>query len=226
MSHSRKRNPDNERDRFSGSADGGGSVRVAMLGGTFDPVHLGHLIGAQAAWEQLKLDKVLLVPAASPPHKLENIISAARHRVAMLQLAVEHDPRFELYLDELERPGRSYTVDTLRKYRSSCLAPGDELFFIMGTDNLAEFNTWKDWKEICKLARIAALNRQGYDTDPAEFERQFPELDVCWIDMPLIGVSATQIRRSRADGGSIHWLVSSAVESYIKKHELYAAATS
>lgn len=201
-------------------------MRVAMLGGTFDPVHIGHLIGAQAAWEQLKLDKVLLVPAASPPHKMKRSISEARHRVAMLELAVGDDPRFELYLDELERPGHSFTVDTLKDYRNSKLAEGDELFFIMGTDNLAEFNTWKGWREICGLARIAALNRQGYDTDPAEFERQFPELDVCWIDMPLIGVSATQIRRSRVDGGSIRWLVGEAVERYIENHGLYTSATS
>ncbi len=201
-------------------------MRVAMLGGTFDPVHIGHLIGAQAAWEQLKLDKLLLVPAARAPHKLERSIGAARHRVAMLELAVDGDPRFELYLNEIERPGSSFTVDTLRQYRGSRLSEGDELFFIMGTDNLAEFDTWKDWREICKLARIAALNRQGFDTDPAEFERQFPELDVCWIDMPLIGVSATQIRRSRAAGCSIRWLVSAEVERYILANGLYAGPAS
>jgi len=197
-----------------------------MLGGTFDPVHLGHLIGAQAAWEQLQLDKVLLVPAASPPHKQECAISSAEHRVAMLELAVRDDDRFELYLDELKRPGRSFTVDTLREYREKKLGEADELFFILGTDNLAEFDTWKDCREICRLARIAVLNRQGYDTDPGELERQMPEIDIQWVNMPLIGVSATQIRRARSGGGSIRWLVTGAVEEYIVQHGLYARPVS
>jgi nicotinate-nucleotide adenylyltransferase len=144
----------------------------------------------------------------------------------MLRLAVEGDSRFGLHLDELERPGRSFTVDTIRRYRELSLNDGDELFFIMGTDNLAEFDTWKDWREIVRLARIAALNRQGYDTDPAEFERQFPGLDVCWIDMPLIGVSATGIRQTLTRGGSIRWLVNEAVERYIIEHDLYTGLPS
>ncbi|MBW7997733.1 MAG: nicotinate (nicotinamide) nucleotide adenylyltransferase [Candidatus Glassbacteria bacterium] len=201
-------------------------MRVAMLGGTFDPVHIGHLIGAQAAWEQLELDKVLLVPAASPPHKHQRNISSAGHRVAMLEAAIAGDERFGLYLEELNRPGRSYTVDTLREYRERFMADGGELFFILGTDNLLEFDSWKDWREICNLARIAVLYRQGYDTDPGELEQQLPGIDVCWVDMPLIGVSATQVRGARAAGRSVRWLVTAAVENYIDKHGLYAPAPS
>jgi nicotinate-nucleotide adenylyltransferase len=197
-----------------------------LLGGTFDPVHIGHLIGAQAAWEQLRLDKVLLVPAASPPHKQNRRISEARHRVAMLELAIAGDSRFGLYLEELNRTGRSYTVDTLREYRERELVPGDELFFILGTDNLLEFDTWKDWREICRLAGIAVLNRQGYDTDPAELEHQLEGIDIHWVDMPLIGVSATQVRRAAGTGGSVRYLVTPAVEEYIVKHALYAAPAS
>jgi len=193
-----------------------------MLGGTFDPVHIGHLIGAQAAWEQLKLDKVLLLPAASPPHKQQREISPAEHRVAMLELAIAGDERMGLYLEELNRPGRSFTVDTLREYRQQEMAEGDELFFILGTDNLEEFDTWKDWREICRLAGIAVLNRQGYDTDPAELEQNLKGIDIHWVKMPLIGISATQIRRDRAGGASVRYLVAPAVEEYIVKHALYA----
>lgn len=201
-------------------------MRVAMMGGTFDPVHIGHLIGAQAAWEQLELDTVLLVPAASPPHKQTRQISPAEHRVAMLEAAVEGDQRFGLYLEELNRTGNSYTVDTLRDYRERFMDPGDELFFILGTDNLLEFDTWKDWREICSLAGIAVLNRQGYDTDPGELENQLPGITIHWVDMPLIGVSATQIRRARADGHSIRWLVTEKVEKYIMEHGLYTGTAS
>ena len=119
-----------------------------MLGGTFDPVHIGHLIGAEAAADQLGLDRVLFVPAARPPHKSTVPISAAGHRVAMLRLALKGSERFDIHLDEIERGGaNSYTIDTIRRYRDVMKA-SDELFFILGADNLAEFTTWKDWQDI------------------------------------------------------------------------------
>ena len=117
-------------------------MRVAMMGGTFDPVHIGHLIGAQAALEQLNLDRVLLVPAASPPHKQNREISSAAHRVAMLEAAVAGDNRFVLYQEELKRPGRSYTVETLREYRERFMDADGELFFILGYDS-------KEWDADC-----------------------------------------------------------------------------
>ncbi|OGF99325.1 MAG: nicotinate (nicotinamide) nucleotide adenylyltransferase [Candidatus Glassbacteria bacterium GWA2_58_10] len=196
-------------------------MRIGMLGGTFDPVHLGHLIGAQAAWEGLGLDRVLFVPAARPPHKLEAAITPAKHRVEMLRLALAGDSRFVLYLDEIDRRGRSYTVDTLRRYREKELQPGDELYFILGDDNLLEFDTWKDWRRIGAQARLAALGREGFTADRRILEEKLDGIEVLRIEMPLIGISATGVRAACAAGKPIRYLVPEPVAEYIERHGLY-----
>lgn len=199
-------------------------MRIAMLGGTFDPVHLGHLIGAETAADQLGLDRLLFVPAANPPHKLDARITSAEHRVAMLEAAIEDNPRFGLYLEELKRPGRSYTVETLRDFRHQRMTAGDELYFILGADNLAEFNTWKDWQEIARLARIAVLARAGFDPDLGFAPEEPGTVEVVRVDMPLIGISATRVRKASAAGRSIRYLVPQPVAEYIKDHGLYRSA--
>ena len=196
-------------------------MRIGLLGGTFDPVHLGHLIGAQSAAEQLGLDQVLFVPAANPPHKLTKPITAALHRVAMLRKAIANNKRFGLYLDEIHREGNSYTIDTLRRFRKNNLGPEDELYFILGADNLVELNTWKQWRAICREARIAALVREGFLPEELPLQGKLKEIQVIWVKMPLIGISATGIRTACAAGKSIRYLVPDPVAEYIETHRLY-----
>ena len=196
-------------------------MRIAMLGGTFDPVHLGHLIGAETAADRLELDRLLFVPAANPPHKIDARITPAEHRVAMLEAAIEDNPRFGLYLEELKRPGRSYTVDTLREFRQKRMEKGDELFFILGADNLAELNTWKDWKQIIRLARIAVLARAGFEPEDGFAEKELGGIEVVRVEMPAIGISATRVPQAAAAGRSIRYLVPQPVADYIRRHGLY-----
>ena len=197
-----------------------------MLGGTFDPVHLGHLIGAQAAWEGLGLDRVLFVPAARPPHKLKAAITPAVHRVEMLRLALAGDNRFALHLDEIDRQGRSYTVDTLRRFREKELKPGDELFFILGADNLLEFDTWKNWRRIGAQARLAVLGREGFTADRRVLEDKLDGIEVLRVNMPSIGISATGVRAACAAGKPIRYLVPEPVALYIERNGLYREARS
>jgi len=192
-----------------------------MLGGTFDPVHLGHLIGAQAAAEQLQLNRVLFVPAANPPHKLNVTITPAEHRIAMLERALAGNDRFSLYLDEITRSGSSYTIDTVRRYRKSELREGDELFFIVGADNLAELHTWKNWKALSREVEFIALAREGFQPDNESLEKKLGGAKILWVKMPLIGISATGIRKSCASGSPIRYLVPDSVAEYIESHGLY-----
>jgi len=196
-----------------------------LLGGTFDPVHIGHLIGAQAAANQIGLDQVLFVPAANPPHKSTVPISEAEHRVAMLKLAVADNGRFAIYLDEIERGGSSYTIDTIRRFRQT-LAPQDELFFILGADNLAEFTTWKDWRAICRESRLISLKREGFSADDYSIPEPLKQVEILWVDMPLIGISSTDIRSRIVAGTSTRYWVPQAVAEYIETHSLYGRSKS
>jgi len=189
------------------------------MGGTFDPVHLGHLIGAQAALDDLELDKVVFVPAANPPHKPGLQISPARHRVAMLLVALAGNDNFSVWLDEIKREGNSYTIDTLRRF-SKTISPGDELYFILGTDNLNELVTWKEWENICRETKLVALDRTGSQVSRKEIEAKLG-VKVLWVDMPLIGISATGIRNACARGKSIRYMVPDSVADYIAEMGLY-----
>lgn len=200
-------------------------MRIGLLGGTFDPVHLGHLIGAQAAADQLGLDRVLFVPAANPPHKSTVPISEARYRVEMLKLAVADNHLFEICLDEIERGGSSYTIDTVRRFRRET-APQDELYFILGADNLVEFTTWKDWRDICRQSRLVSLKREGFSEEQYQVPRPLRQVEIIWVDMPLIGISATDIRSRHAAGASIRYRVPRAVSEYIETHGLYGDSNS
>ena len=200
-------------------------MRIGLLGGTFDPVHIGHLIGAQAAADQIGLDQVLFVPAANPPHKSTVPISEAEHRVAMLKLAVADNGRFAIYLDEIERGGSSYTIDTIRRFRQT-LAPQDELFFILGADNLAEFTTWKDWRAICRESRLISLKREGFSAVDYSIPEPLQQVEILWVDMPLIGISSTDIRSRIVAGTSTRYWVPQAVAEYIETHSLYGRSKS
>ncbi|MEA1996668.1 MAG: nicotinate-nucleotide adenylyltransferase [Gemmatimonadota bacterium] len=196
-------------------------MRIGLIGGTFDPVHLGHLIGAETARCELELDKVFFVPAANPPHKLKAPVTEAAHRIEMLRRAIAGNECFGLCLDEIERGGSSYTIDTLRRFRKG-LKPQDELFFILGADNLCEFDTWKEWQEICRESRIAVLAREGYVHAGSIGIDKPGGMEIIKVRMPLVDISATGIRSDFAAGRSIRYRVPVPVAEYIEAHGLYS----
>jgi len=195
-------------------------VRLGLLGGTFDPPHIGHLIAAQDALQVLNLERVALVPAALPPHKQDRTITAAPHRLAMLRLACAEDRRLSLETSELERAGPSYTVDTLR----ALAARGDELFLLIGTDQYAEFWSWREPDAVRRLATLGVLRRAGEEVETSpESEARAGHRPVRDVPVTRVDISSTLIREAVAAGRSIRYLVPAAVEGYIQQHGLYRA---
>lgn len=190
-------------------------MRLGVLGGTFDPVHCTHLAIAEQARVQLQLDRVLFVPAWIAPHKPGNLIAAARthHRIAMLQLAIADNPAFMLEPRETNVHGASYTIDTLRALRAR-YAPDTHFYLIIGADNWAIFDQWREPAEIKRLARIAVYQRPG-------FPRVEPQPDLNVLDGPAFDLSASWLRARIAAGHSVRYLVPDAVRAYIAAHHLY-----
>jgi len=198
-------------------------MNIGVLGGTFDPVHLGHLIIAEEVAVQLKLEKVLFVPSGHPWLKEERVITPAEHRVGMLQLALALNPRFEISLVDVERDGPSYTVDTLadlrREYGESAL-----FFFILGWDSLKDLPLWKEPDRIMGQCRLVAVGRPGSAKPKlSALEKALPGISqrVILLQKPLIGISSSEIRQRVAQGLSIKYLVPEAVDGYIKEKGLY-----
>ncbi len=183
-------------------------MRLGILGGSFDPVHHGHLILARAAREELGLDRVIFIPAALSPHKPGTTPAAAADRMAMLRLAIAGEPGFEASDAELRRPPPSYMVDTLRELTAT--NPGAEIVLLIGADNVAKFGTWNEPDEIRRLARIAVLDRAN-----GEPPREWP------VVRRVIDISSTGIRDRVAAGRSIRYLTPDAVCGYIAEHGLY-----
>ena len=207
-----------EREAFSGV--------VGLLGGTFDPVHVGHLALAHAALEQLALDRVVFVPAARPPHKLGEPISPAQDRLAMVAAAIEDEPRFAVSRAELDRPGPSFTVDTVEEIVEAARAGGRplDLTLVMSAEAFAELPTWHEPRRLLELARIAVGPRPGHAApDPGWLDQRWPELAdrVTALDMPLVEVSASHIRARVAADRPIEGLVPPPVAAYIQGHDLY-----
>jgi nicotinate-nucleotide adenylyltransferase len=198
-------------------------VKVGVMGGTFDPIHLAHLILAEQARVFLGLDRVLFVPAGAPWRKADRRITPVVDRVAMVRAALADDPYFEVSLLESERRGPSYTVDTLSVLQEQ-LGPQAELYFILGQDALADLPNWREPARIVQLARLAVAARPGCPPpDPAALERAVPgiqgRIDV--VPMPQVDISSTDIRQRVAQGISIRFLVPASVEAYILAHGLY-----
>ncbi len=190
--------------------------KLGILGGTFDPIHVGHLVLAEQVREKLQLEQVVFIPSASPPHKTEHQLSSAAHRFEMTKLALEGNSHFSVSNIELEREGLSYTVETLRKLKE--LYQGSEIYFLTGSDVLDEITTWKDPDEIYRLAKIVIGVRPGFDQfDP---EHHFAKKSVV-VRITGVDISSTQIREKVAKGQSIKYLVPSEVEEYIRKNNLY-----
>jgi nicotinate-nucleotide adenylyltransferase len=204
-------------------------MRVGVYGGTFDPVHLGHLILAEQCREQGRLDQVWFTPAPRPPHKLDQPPTRFEQRVEMLQLALASQPAFQIDEIEKERSGPSYTVETLAELHRR--HPGDEFFLLIGGDSLADLPHWREPRRILQLAGILVMERPGHILPPTEQLRaQFglaeaEELRVQILDAPLIDIASRDLRQRAAEGRSIRYLVPRAVECYIQERRLYRTDT-
>jgi nicotinate-nucleotide adenylyltransferase len=201
-------------------------VNIGILGGTFDPIHIGHLVVAEEARTKLGLSEVLFVPAGQPWLKQVRDITPAAHRVEMVRRAIADNPYFKLSTLEVDHPGPSYTVDTLTLLQDQ-LSSESSLFFILGRDTLAELPLWKEPRKVIQLCRLVVPPRLG-SRDLRHLEEAIPGLldKVIQLDMPVIGISSSEIRHRIAQGLPIRYLVPSVVEKYIAEHRIYQVSAS
>jgi nicotinate-nucleotide adenylyltransferase len=199
-------------------------MKIGVLGGTFDPIHSGHLIIAEKARLKLRLARILFVPAGQPWLKSRKITPAA-HRVEMVRLAIASNPHFELSTVEIGRPGASLSVETVDILQQQ-LGAGAKLFFLVGWDSLAELPQWKEPDRLIQLCKLVAVTRPGFSRpDLKAMESLVPGVtqSVVWLDIPPVGISSTDIRKKVFRGLSIHGLVPDEVEAYIKEKKLYGS---
>ena len=195
--------------------------RIGIMGGTFDPIHYGHLAAAQEAWAQFGMEKVIFIPCGRPAHKKDYEVTPAGHRHAMVVLATQHDPRFEVSREELDRPGPSYAVDTVRALR--CKYTHEvELYFITGADAVREILTWRQPQQLVEMCELVACTRPGHDLGGLE-EAVGPELfaQVHPLEIPGVNISSTQLRQRVEAGLPLKYLTPEPVEAYIAQHHLY-----
>jgi nicotinate-nucleotide adenylyltransferase len=187
-------------------------MKIGLLGGTFNPIHTGHLILAEEAREKLFLDKIIFVPTYLPPHKDSLDIAPAADRFKMIKLAIKSNEYFSVSDIEIKRDGRSYTIDTLREFKKKF--PHDDLYFIIGSDLLKYLEEWKDLSEIIKMVSFITATRPGYALEkiPAHIKT---------MEIRAIDISAFQIRQKIKEGKSFRYLVPEAVHSYIIQRRLY-----
>jgi nicotinate-nucleotide adenylyltransferase len=193
------------------------------MGGTFDPIHHGHLVTAEMALWQFGLDEVRFVPTGQPWMKADQAVTPAEHRYLMTVIATSSNPRFSVSRIEIERTGPTYTVETLQQLRREAEEP-IELFFITGADAMLEILHWKDPEEVLGEAHFIAATRPGYDL--ARFEKEAPSShpNVQVMDIPALAISSTDVRRRVRDGEPIRYLVPEGVQTYIEKTGLYRGA--
>lgn len=189
------------------------SKTFGILGGTFDPPHIGHLILAQSALESLRLDQVIFIPTSIQPHKMNKVGTAGNIRLEMLELAIRGDSRFSISDIELTREGISYTVDTLTLLHKRY--PDDNLYLLIGSDNVVDIAAWKGPEQIFSLCKVAAARRPDFAPGGPYVNR------VRYFDMPSIQLSSTAIRNKVKEGKSIKYLVPASVEEYILTNGLY-----
>lgn len=196
---------------------------LGILGGTFDPVHFGHLVAAEFVRDACRLERIIFIPAARPPHKDLDHVLASRHRYNMVELAIEDNPDFAVSAMELDRQGLSYTVETITSCRQ--LYPKAKIYFILGIDALLLINTWKDVERLVELCSFIVVSRPGYKLNRKQecFAGLPPALweNMTVIPIPGISISSSEIRRRVAEGKTIKYLVPASVEKYIRAHNLY-----
>lgn len=196
-----------------------GRTRTALYGGTFDPVHLGHLEVARRVLELFEIEKVVFIPAQIAPHKVGRLVTEPIHRYAMLALATQDDPGLVISTFELDAPDRRYTVDTVAEFQRM-LGGDTELFFIMGADSWSEITTWREWERLLRMTNHIVVTRPGYEVAPA------PEGlgdRIFFTDAVMKDISATHIRRVASERryDELEQLVPQTVANYIKKYGIY-----
>jgi nicotinate-nucleotide adenylyltransferase len=216
--------------------------RIGILGGTFDPVHLGHVETAAAAARALTLDRVLLMPSGTPPHRHQQPAASRFHRFAMVALAVTGQDRLAVSDLEIDRTGPSYTYDTLRRLHESGMT-ASQIFFITGADAFAEIETWHRYPDVLEMAQFVVVSRPGHPAErlaaqlpalaarlrPAPGDAAVaieisPQLEIFLLDARTPDISSTEIRRRLGAGGVVHGLMPAPVETYIRQHGLYSRA--
>ena len=191
------------------------SQRVGIMGGTFDPIHHGHLVAASEVESLFGLDEVIFVPTGEPWQKSERRVSEAEHRYLMTVIATASNPRFWVSRVDIDRAGPTYTIDTIRDI--SAQRPGAELYFITGADALGQILSWKDAEDALKLARFIGVTRPGYDLS----DDHLPSDSVTLLDVPAMAISSSDCRERVAAGRPVWYLVPDGVVQYINKHNLY-----
>jgi nicotinate-nucleotide adenylyltransferase len=197
-------------------AEHGAPVKIGFLGGSFDPVHFGHLMAAQDAFEQHQLDRLILVPAAQAPLKPNDVQSSGEDRLAMLRAAVEWDRRFDISDVELRRGGVSYTIDSARYFRAKY--PQDELYWIIGGDQLPKLHLWKEIEALAKLVEFIFLERPGF---PVRAHPDIPGLRLHRCDGHLLAINSTELRERTRRGLSLDYFVPHKAIVYIREQALY-----
>jgi nicotinate-nucleotide adenylyltransferase len=196
--------------------------RIGVIGGTFDPIHYGHLAAAEEARVRVNLEKVLFAVAGLPPHKLDEEVTPVEHRLAMVQLGIFSNPDFELSRVDVDRSGPSYTVDTISILQEQW-GQGTEMFFILGLDSLVEVPTWHQPERLIQLCHLVAVARPGFEVDMRQLEDSVPGISsrVEIIDMPEVDISSSDLQRRVRESLPIRYQVPEEVERYIREHRLY-----
>ena len=211
--------PSDSESRPPGLTTDGRPRRVGIMGGTFDPIHHGHLVAASEVADLFDLDEVVFVPTGQPWQKAEREVSPAEHRYLMTVVATASNPSFWVSRVDIDRPGPTYTVDTVSDI--SAVRPGAELFFITGADALAQIRTWHAAAELFDLARFVGVSRPGYR--PGDLDR-FPPGAVSLVEVPGLAISSSDCRERVRSGRAVRYLVPDAVARYIAKRGLYRDA--
>jgi nicotinate-nucleotide adenylyltransferase len=204
--------------------------RIALYGGSFNPIHNGHLIVARAVTEQLRVDRLVFLPSARPPHKSAGRLLHADHRLAMVRLGIEGEPHFELSDYDLTRPGPSYTIDTVAHFREE-FGLDVSLYWMIGVDSLNDLTAWYRVRALVDACRIITALRPGWEEIDWEqlrtrlSEEQIADLKAGLLDTPRVEISSTDIRRRVREGRSIRYLVPDRVREYIEQHRLYLPET-
>lgn len=199
-------------------AAGKRGMRIGLMGGTFDPIHLGHLIVAEHVRVALDFAQIWLLPAASPPHKRESAVAPAKHRLKMAELAVEDNPHILASDAEFSRPGRSYTVETVEMLQHRY--PQHAFYFIIGVDMVIDLPNWHRIEDLLDRIPFIGVMRPGYDWPSSR--HPFAER-VRYVNVPLIDISATEVRKRLSRGESCRYLIPDRVYSYIREHRLYGS---
>jgi nicotinate-nucleotide adenylyltransferase len=202
----------------------GNTIKLGIMGGTFDPVHTGHLIVAEMARQQFSLDKVIFVPAGIPPHKISKELTLPKDRFEMVRLAINDNPFFDISQCEIKRDKVAYTVETLSELKSSC-SEGTEFYFIIGVDSLLELKSWREPSKLFDLSTILVYGRSGFEKERAYEEAQsfkaHYDARIEFVEGPIVDISSTLIRDMVMNNMSIKYIVPDIVSEYIRKNALY-----